>query len=103
MKTEIPVYGDHDDRELYIFELCDRGIRLLSYHQQTRKSNRHKWAGPMWEWVDERSYHSALNRPTVIPPAVIKEARSRYMEFILSQPVYIGWFSNEFIYKGEGE
>jgi hypothetical protein len=81
-------------RDLYVFDFnTTHGFRLVSYHQQTRASNRHKWTGPFWDSSDERDYHSKLKRPTTIPAHVIEDARRELNSAIYKLPIFIGWWN----------
>lgn len=61
-------------------------LRLTRYTEGTRPTRRHKIKGQQWYSGDERSYCSALPRPTSIPDDVIAEAMSK-----IEVKVAIGW------------
>jgi hypothetical protein len=85
------VSDDGLSRELWVFDGRPDGLVLMAVHEQTRQSRRHKFKGPFWDVMDERSYHSALVRPTTIPQSVMDEARLKWTEIIGQIPIYIGW------------
>jgi len=82
-------------RELWCFIILQGHIKLDSYHRQTRPSTRHKFKGPKWDSVDERSYNSALSRPLIIPPHIQKVARDAWAEEFGTVPIYIGWLNED--------
>lgn len=91
---------DNQRRESWEFDTgYQHGLRLTMYAIQTRQSNRHKWKGKFWDSSDERSYHSALERPSTIPDDVIIEAREKFVEEMMKVPVYIGWFDEKYAVK----
>lgn len=90
--------SDPHKREKWEFEMGQQtGLRLTMYAVQTRQSNRHKWKGKFWDCMDERSYHSSLPRPKKIPNEVVSEAKAKLAEYVVSLPVYIGWYSDAHI------
>ena len=73
-------------------------LRLCSYHEQTRKSKRHKFSGSQWSYADERKYCSSLYRPTEIPPDVLAEAVSNLVDLAKNPAIYIGWMTPEHLF-----
>jgi hypothetical protein len=77
-------------RKVWEFDLRGQFLVLTRYAEETRQSKRHKWRGPQWLSHDERSYCSALSRPTAIPDWVVKKAvRS------LTFDIAIGWSNRD--------
>ena len=93
------VSEDGMTRKAWEFEFGTRGLRLLEYREQTRKTIRHKWKGPIWTWMDERDYQSKLPRPVSIPADVVEEARDEAEKILRQMPIFIGWFSTDHIMK----
>lgn len=85
-------YQDEDQlvAKIWVFDTSGTKLRLTSYHEASRKTKRHAFSGPCWDWIDERPYCSQLDRPTEIPSDVIEEA---YTKMIKKLTVYIGWIS----------
>lgn len=97
------IRGSDLERKLWRFTpiydyLGQLSLRLCSYHEQTRLTKRHKFAGKQWSCMDERTYCSALSRPTEIPPDVLTEVVEKLIDLMRNPTVYIGWINPEHVY-----
>lgn len=88
---EQDVSPDNLSRKLWSFRVQEGYILLTGYAEQNRETTRHKFKGPRWASSDERSYVSALSRPTSIPESVIAEVRQAWADKFKAVPLYIGW------------
>ena len=82
-------------REHWVFSIHGGALVLTKYfRKQTRKTRRHGFKGDFWSSLEERRYHSKLERPTDIPDWVIEEAISQ-----IKISVHIGWSSRQHLLK----
>jgi len=94
MRFEIElVSADKLTRKLWVFNSRYNEIVLEQYHEQARATTRHKFKGPLWSSMDERSYYSKLGRPKGLPDWVRAEAEKRARD--VETVFYVGWFNEE--------
>ena len=90
------------ERQVWLFTTANLGnfaLRLIRYTEETRPSKRHKWRGDFWSYMDERKYHSKLDRPKHIPQSVLYDAREELASRSRSAPIYVGWIDSGSLYK----